>query len=411
MRISTVLVLAMASGAAAASLADGGDWPQWRGPARDGRIPDLKPRAAWPAALKTGWTVKVGVGHASPVVVGNRAFVFSREGENEVLRALDLSTGREVWRQSYPAPYTLNPAAASHGKGPKATPTYADGRLFTFGISGILSAWDAASGRSVWRKQFGQHREQAPTYGAAMSPLVDRGLLIVHVGGENDGALDALDAATGAVRWTWKGDGPGYASPVTGDLAGVRQVVTQSQKLLIGLSADRGQLLWSVPFTTSYDQNAVTPILQGDVVVYGGLDQPMRALRVVRRGSGYATEPVWENADVASYLSSPVLAEGSIYGLSQRKKGQYYRLDARSGKTLWLSEGRQGDNAAILAGGGTLFLLDTDGELSVAALGGSVYAPLRTWTVASTPTWAQPAITDAGILVKDAETLTLWRFE
>jgi outer membrane protein assembly factor BamB len=198
---------------------------------------------------------------------------------------------------------------------------------------------------------------------------------------------------------------------VAGDLAGIRQVVTQSQKLLIGLSADRGQLLWSVPFTTSYDQNAVTPILQGDVVIYGGLDQPMRALRVVRRGSGYATEPVWENAEVASYLSSPVLAEGSVYGLSQRKKGQYYRLDARSGKTLWLSEGRQGDNAAILAGGGTLFLLDTDGELSVAALGGSAYAPLRTWTVASSPTWAQPVIADAGILVKDAETLTLWKFE
>ena len=409
MRFRGIVVLAAWLGAAAGATA--ADWPQWRGPARDGRIPDLKPRASWPAALKPGWKVRVGLGHASPIVAGGRVFAFTREGEDEVVRALDLATGREAWRQSYPAPYTLNSAASAHGKGPKSTPAWADGRLYTFGISGVLSAWDAASGRLLWRKQFGQFREQAPTYGAATSPLVDRGVLIVHVGGEGDGALTALDAATGAVRWAWKGDGPGYASPVVGDLAGLRQVVTQSQKLLVGLSADRGQLLWSVPFTTDYDQNAVTPILYGDLVIYGGLDHPMRAVRVVRRGAGFAAEAAWENAEVSSYLSSPVLADGSVYGLSRRKKGQYFRLDARTGKTLWLSEGRQADNAAIVAGGGALFLLDSEGELSVAPLGGAAFAPVRTWTLAASATWAQPVVTDAAVLVKDVDTLALWRIE
>jgi len=401
-----VMVTGLAAGPGAAA-----DWPQWRGPARDGRIPDLKPRALWPAALKPGWTVKVGIGHASPIVVDQRVFVFSREGEDEVVRALDLATGREAWRQSYPAPYTMNPAASGHGKGPKSTPVWADGKLFTFGISGILSAWDGASGRSLWRKQFGQYRQSSPSYGVAMSPLVDRGVLFVHAGGEGDGALTALDAATGSVKWTWKGDGPGYASPVAGDIAGVRQVVTQTQAKLVGLSADAGQLLWSVPFTTSYDQNAVTPILLGDLVIYGGLDQPMRALRVVRRGAAYATEAVWENAEVANYLSSPVLADGSVYGLSHRKKGQYYRLDAQTGKTVWLSEGRQADSAAIEAGGGALFVLDTEGELSVAPLGGSAFTPLRTWTVASSATWAHPVVTDSAILVKSVDTLALWRMD
>jgi hypothetical protein len=106
-----------------------------------------------------------------------------------------------------------------------------------------------------------------------------------------------------------------------------------------------------------------------------------------------------------------VLVDGSVYGLSRRKKGQYYRLDAQTGKTRWLSEGRQADNAAIVAGGGALFLLDTEGELSVAALGGSTFAPLRTWTVASSATWAHPVVTDTAVLVKDAETVTLWRIE
>jgi hypothetical protein len=166
-----------------------------------------------------------------------------------------------------------------------------------------------------------------------------------------------------------------------------------------------------VPFTTDYDQNSVTPILHGDLVIYGGLDQPMKAIRVVRRGSMFATEPVWENADVSSYLSSPVLVDGSVYGLSRRKKGQYFRLDAQTGKTLWLSEGRQGENAAIVTGGGNLFLLDTDGELSVAPLGGSTFAPMRTWTVASSATWAHPVVSDTAVVVKDAETVALWRIE
>jgi outer membrane protein assembly factor BamB len=354
----------------------------------------------------------VGLGHASPIVAGGRVLAFCREGEDEVLRALDLATGREVFRQSYPAPYTLNPAAAGHGKGPKSTPVLSDGRVYTLGISGILSAWDAATGRVVWRKDFAaQHKARAPIYGAAASPAVDRGLLVAHVGGQGDGALTAFDAAGGAVRWAWKGDGPGYASPLIAELAGTRQVVTQTQSLLVALAAATGELLWKLPFTTAYDQNAVTPIVDGDRVILGGLDQPIRAVRVVRRGAGFAVEELWQNPEVASYLSTPVLAEGRLYGLSHRKKGQLFCLDAATGKTLWLSEGRIGDNAALVAGGGALFVLDTDGELSVAPLGGASYAPWRTWTVAQTPSWAHPVVLDNAVLVKDEESLTLWRFE
>jgi outer membrane protein assembly factor BamB len=409
MALSAVVLLAAVL---AGPGAQGADWPQWRGPGRDGRISGLRPRANWPAALTAGWTLKVGIGHASPVVASGRAFVFSREAEEEVVRAVDLATGREAWQQSYPAPYALNPAAAGHGKGPKSTPVVADGRLFTFGISGILSAWDAASGRLVWRKEPGrQHKETSPLYGAAMSPVVDRGLLLIHAGGQGDGALTALEAATGAVRWSWKGDGPGYASPVVGALAGTRQVVTQTQALLVGLSAEAGALLWKLPFTTDYDQNAVTPILHGDLVIYGGLEHPLTAIRIVRRGTGFGTEPVWQNAEVSSYLSSPILAGGRLYGLSRRKKGQLYSLDAATGRTVWLSEGRVGDNAALLASEGALFVLDTDAELSVAPLGDERFAPLRTWTVAESPTWAHPLILDGAILVKDVESLTLWRIE
>ena len=118
----------------------------------------------------------MGVGHSSPVVVGDRVFQFSRIDDAEVVQALDLASGKSVWRQSYPAPYTMNMAAMSHGKGPKSTPLVEDGRVFTLGISGILSAFDAASGRLLWRKEFGsQFKETSPLYGVATSPIIDQG--------------------------------------------------------------------------------------------------------------------------------------------------------------------------------------------------------------------------------------------
>ncbi len=385
------------------------DFPQWRGPARDGRV-SVPARAAWPDALRAGWKVKVGAGHASPVVSGDRVFLFSREGEEEVAQSFELATGKRVWRGAYPAPYSMNPAATSHGKGPKSTPVVADGRLYTLGIGGILSCYDATSGHLVWRKEFaGQFKETSPLYGTAMSPVVDGGLLIAHVGGHGDGALTAFDAATGGVRWAWKGDGPGYASPVVGTIGGARQVVTQSQDNLVGLSAEKGEMLWKIPLTTAYEQNAVTPVLAGDLVIYGGLDQPMRAVRVAKKGGAWTPERIWENAEVAAYLSSPVLEGGKLYGFSHRKRGQFFCLDAVTGRTLWLSEGRQAESAAVLAGGGALFLLTTDGAMIVAARDAPAFKPLRTWTVAESATWAHPAVLDGALLVKDVDTLTLWR--
>src|SRR5262245_40319484 len=141
----SLLLVVMLAGAAA-PLAD---WPQWRGPTRDGIVAAFAPRASWPKTLVPGFKMPVGIGHASPVVVGDRVFVFTREGEEEVVQALELQTGKRIWRQSYSAPYTVNSAAAAHGKGPKSTPAVADGRVFTFGIGGILSAFDAATGRPL----------------------------------------------------------------------------------------------------------------------------------------------------------------------------------------------------------------------------------------------------------------------
>jgi len=384
------------------------DWPQWRGPGRDG-IASLPPGSAWPKSLKLAWKASVGEGHSSPVVAGDRVFVFARQGEVEELLALDLGTGRVLWRQGEPVPYTVNAAAMSHGKGPKSTPAVRDGKVYTLGISGMLTCREAATGRVVWRMDpKGRFRETSPLYGAAQSPLLDAGLLIVHLGGHDDGALMAFDAATGAVKWERKGEGPAYASPVVADVAGLRQVIAFTQEHLSGFSAASGAALWTLPFTTDYTQNAVTPVVRGSTVYYSGLGNGVHAVEIVRRGEAFAAEPRWSNAEVSAYMSSPVLDGDVLYGLSHRKKGQLFALDARTGRTLWTTDGRQGDNASLVVVGDALVALTTEAELLVARKDPRAFTPLATYTVAQSPVWAHVAVVPAGFLVKDAASLALW---
>jgi outer membrane protein assembly factor BamB len=233
-------------------------WTGWRGAGRGGVSAVTMPATLASKATDV-WAVPVGAGPASPVVDGDRVYVFARRGEQEVAQAIDLATGKTIWRDAYDQPYTMNSAATGHGKGPKSTPVVAGGRVFTLGITGVLSALDAATGRVAWRHRFDKEFPLPPDFGTAMSPLVDNGLLIAHVGGIKGGALRAFDPATGATKWSWNGDGPGYASPVAFVAGGVRQIVTETQTKIVGVDAATGALLWSMPLVTPYEQNAVTP--------------------------------------------------------------------------------------------------------------------------------------------------------
>ena len=252
----------------------GPDWPQWRGPRRDGTLASFAEPKVWPETLTQRWKVTVGEGYSTPIVVANRVYQFSRQGENEVMRAIDAATGKVIWERGYSAPFVMNSSTKRHGPGPKSTPTFADGRLFTLGISGIVTAWDAATGKELWSKPAGPVQ---PNFHTAMSALVDRGLMILHVGGHNDGALTAFDPATGAVKWAWTGDGPAYGSPIIVDIGGTRQVVVFSQKNLVGVNAADGQLLWSTPFEARSTTNSITPLLYGNTLIVSGQGKPLTA--------------------------------------------------------------------------------------------------------------------------------------
>jgi outer membrane protein assembly factor BamB len=389
------------------------DWAQWRGPDRDGVVPSFQAPGTWPDRLKPGWKVTVGIGHSSPVVVGDTVFVHARQDEREVVSAFNLMTGKILWQDSYDAPYSLNPAATSHGKGPKSTPVAANGRLYTLGITEILSCYDIAAGKMVWRKDFsGQFKRTSPDFGTAMSPIVDRGLLIVHVGTSGQGALAALDAVTGEVKWRWTGDGPGYVSPIVATLGGTRQIVTQSQSTIVSVAADTGKMLWTLPFTTPYVQNIVTPLVYKDTLIFSGLEKGVMAIRPAKRGEEWTTEQVWQNADVSMYMNSPVLSGSLLLGFSHKNRGQYFCLDAATGKTLWKGEGRQGENAAMVIAGNLVFSLSTDGDLFVTKASATAgLEPIKTYRMAESPTWAHPILVGRRVLIKDATTLALWTIE
>jgi outer membrane protein assembly factor BamB len=380
------------------------DWPQWRGPQRSG-VAAFNAPSSWPATLTKRWEVSVGGGHSSPVIAGDRIVVHARQGAREITRALDLKTGKEIWRDEYDAPYTVNPAARAHGPGPKSTPLVTAGRVFVFGISGILSAHDLTTGKLLWRIE---PPPTPPEYGTAMSPIAEGGLVIAHIGGANKGALTAFDPATGVVRWRWSGDGPAYSSPIVAAIDGTRHVITQTQNSVVGVDLTSGQLLWQLPFKTAYDQNAVTPVVVRDTVIYSGLDSGTTAVRILKKGSTWTTAPVWKNEQVSMYMSSPIVDGATLYGLSHRNRGQFFAINLASGKTLWTSAGREGENASIVLAGSLLLISTTNAELIVARSNPARFDEIKRYTIADSTVWAHPAIAANVIVVKDVDRLICW---
>lgn len=410
---TTHLRLALAAGAALlAPPAGAQDWPGWRGTGRDGRLIGFQPPARWPEKLERAWQVEVGGGHSTPALVAGRLYVHARQGEDEVVLCLEADTGKEIWKDRLPAPYKPEPSAESHGTGPFASPAVADGRVFTFGITGVLSCLDAASGKVLWRHDFRDRFPRPwPEWGAAASPFVERGLCIVQAGGKGKGAVLAVEAATGKVRWSWDGDGPGYASPVAADLGGKRQILTQTQNYAVGLSAEDGSLLWKIDYRTEYEQNSVTPVVLENLVILSGYRRGVTAWRV----DGGSPVQAWHTDEASMYMSTPLLQGDRLFGFSEKRRGQFFCLNARTGETVWTGDGRQGENAALVEAGGTILALVTEApnrkdpaQLVVFDASDKEYVERARWRVADGPAWAHPVISGRAIFIKDDKTLTRW---
>ena len=384
------------------------DWSQWRGPNRDGSVPAAMLPKAWPASAKAAWRVDVGEGYSSPVVAGTRVVVHSRRDPEELVTAVDLQTGTVLWQQKYQAPFAKNQYAVRMAKGPNSTPLVVNDLVYTLGVTGVLSAWRVADGSLAWRNDYASMIDTSKLFcGTAISPLYEGGAIIVQVGSDvHGGRILALDPATGRERWTWKGPGPGYASPIAITAGGTRQIVTMTNESIVGIDAKGGASLWSVAFPDEWHENIITPVWTGTHLVVSGVRQGTQAFTLTNTGRKWQAAQAWRNADVTMYMSPPVVADGTIFGLSSKRKGQFVAIDLKTGATKWATEGREGEHASVLLSPTHVLFLTNAGDLVIARRDANAFAAEHRMELAPGETWAVPVFVNGGVVVRDAQGLT-----
>jgi outer membrane protein assembly factor BamB len=394
--------------AAGASCAFAQDWPQWRGANRDGKVTGFSAPKTWPKELTQKWKVSVGSGDATPALVGDRLYTFSRQGGDEVTRCLDAATGKELWSDKNAVSAISGPDASVHG-GPRSSPAVANGKVFTLGINGTVSCLDAANGKVLWRKD--DFPGAAPRFHTAASPIIVDKLCIVQLGKESDGAVVAYDSATGEQKWKWAEEGPGYASPAFLTVGGSRMIVTLTARSVVGLGASDGKLLWRTNFAPmGMNYNAATPIIDGQTIIYCGAGRGAIAVKIEKQGDDFAAKELWSNKDNAVQFNTPVLKNGLLFGISARS--DLLCMSAEDGKTEWTSPsgGKRGFGSVVDAGP-VLLALTPASQLIVFEPNDKEYKQVASLKVADSETYAYPVVAGNRLFVKDQDSVTLWTLD
>ncbi len=398
--VSSVLILWGVSSIQAA------DWPQWRGTNRDGKVTDFKAPQTWPKELTAKWRVPVGSADATPALVGDKLYVFTRQGNEEVTRCLNAADGKEIWIEKYAADAATG--AAGRHPGPRSSLTVSDGKIVTLGVCGVLSCLDATDGKLLWRKD--EFPKVVPKFFTSMSPLIVDGLAIAHLGKEGQGALMAFELASGAPKWKWEAEGPGYASPVLMTVDGVKQIVTLTEKSVSGVALADGKFLWQIPFASQErSYNTATPIVEGQTVIYTGQSRGTHAVKIVKQGEVFSAEKIWDNAEVAIQYNTPVLKDGFLYGLSD--KGFFFCLNAQTGQTAWITTKKESGFGAIVDAGSCLLALPEQSGLIAFKPTDKQYEELARIKVSDTPIYAYPVVSGNRVFVKDQDTVALFVIE
>ena len=383
------------------------DWPQWRGPNRDGKASGFTAPQTWPETLTQKWKTTVGSGDATPALVGDKLYVFARQDEDEVTLCLDAGSGKELWQDKYAAQAVTG--AASRHPGPRSSPAVADGKVVTLGVGGVFSYLDAATGKVLWRKD--PFPKVVPTFFTSMSPIIVDGMAIAQLGGRGNGAILAYDLATGNEKWQWDAEGPEYASPALLTVDGTKQIVTLTEKSIVAVGVADGKLLWQLPFAPQRRAyNAATPIVHGQTVIYAGAGRGTKAVKIEKQAAGFVAQELWSNPEVAPQYNSPVLKGGLIFGFSDR--GYLYCISAETGQTAWTDATQRGRGfAAILDAGSCLLALPSNSELVAFKPSEKQYEEVALIKVSDNATYAHPVIAGNRILVKDQDAVTMWTVE
>ncbi|MBX9582531.1 MAG: PQQ-like beta-propeller repeat protein [Gemmataceae bacterium] len=390
------------------------DWPQWRGPNRDGVAPGVKLPDPWPdKPPEPKWKAAVGLGHSGPSIAGGRVFIMGLVEGNERCLALDADTGKELWKVEYPEPFEAPDPTA--GKGPGATPTVDRDRVYMFGLGGQLHCLEVATGQVLWKhdcpKEYwgvkkGPLGDDAwfPPCGATASPLADGDTVIVNVGGAKAGAFTAFDRKSGEIVWKALDDRSSYASPVVRSPGGVEQLICFTGTRMVGLRHADRELLWEVPFPARFEQTIVSPVVWEDLVLVAGEGKATTAVRLKGDGSTVTKEEAWKNDDLKTYLTTPVAHGDHLFGHDMRT-GKVVCVKMATGETAWTSARVPGKYHSLVLAGGALLVLNSEGELFVFKADPKECVQLGKWTFAEKGTWGHLAVAGGRLYVKGKENL------
>jgi outer membrane protein assembly factor BamB len=371
-------------------------WTEFRGPRRDGHYQERPIVTDWPAGgLSPLWKQPVGGGYASFAVAEGRAFTIEQRRTEEVVAAYDVATGLELWRHAWAGDFK----EWMGGDGPRATPTWHDGRVYALGAEGELRALDAATGAEVWRVNILEDNGVANLqWGMAASPLVVGDLVVVHPGGPDGRSVVAYDRHTGARRWSSLDDKAAYSSPVLASVAGRPQILVLTATRLVSLAPDTGALLWSHPWPAPNDINASQPVLVGgDRILLSSGYGKGAALVEIREDDGvWATRELWSHNRLKNRFSSSVVLDGYLYGLDE---AILTCVEVDTGEVKWKA-GRYGHGQIILADG-HLIVLSEDGDLALVRATPEGHEERARFPVLSGKTWNHPVIDDGRLIVRN----------
>jgi WD40 repeat protein len=390
------------------------DWPQWRGPNRDGVWRETGILERIPAAgLKVRWRARVGAGYSGPVVAQGRVFVTDHQFNPEVERVLcfDEATGKLLWIHSYPTTYQ----DMEYGNGPRASPTVHDGRIYTLGTQGHLFCLDAARGEVMWKKKLAEDfKGEVPRYGASAAPLVIGDSLIVCAGGQPEASIVALDRKTGELHWKALPDRPAYSAPIVIDAGGAQQLIVWTADSITGLEPATGKVRWQVPWKAAFDpaQMVASPVWHKEMLLFlGAWSRGSKMLKLDSAKPGASV--LWETGTKPTTTISTPLFQDDHYFYAILGNGSLACLDAATGKEVWATReptsGSYG-NAHLISNGDRVFLFNHTGHLILARLTPNAYEELgRCLLVEPTAgyraqgpiTWAHPAYANQSVFARN----------
>ena len=385
MRLNIWSAITLASLIITAATSVAGDWPNWRGPNHDGISKETTWDPAALKALKVAWKTEVGAGYSTVAVSDGKVYTTGNfNKDTDAVSCLDAATGKQIWRYDYKEPL----APKFYSGGCSATPTIHDGKVYTASKTGKVFCLNAETGKLIWEKEF---ERKAPTWGFASSALIHGKAVIFNAG--HSGM--AYDKDTGAVLWSSADDECGYATPVPFEQDGKLRIALFAKDTIMAVNPADGKVLWSYPWQTEHNANIPDPVVSGSLVLvtsgYG------RGASVVDF-SGAEPKKVWENKNMRTHMSGPVLIQGYLYGFDDNR---LTCLDFKTGEKKW--DEKSPKKGALMAAGDKLIVIGETGRLAIVEASPAAYKEIAAAEVVEGRCWTMPILAGGRIYVRNSD--------